>query len=59
MAARCPGNLVAKHPPKQCDVCGRVFVPYSGRALYCPTCRMKGQKWIKKQRKEKVANEGA
>jgi len=46
---RCAGNLVANHSPKRCDVCGRVFVPYSGRALYCHSCRIKGYKWIKEQ----------
>ena len=51
MANRCAGNLVAKHAPRQCEVCGRVFVPHSGRALYCRSCRIKGYKWIKEQRR--------
>lgn len=51
MAARCAGNLVAKHQPKRCEVCGRVFVPNSGRALYCRMCRIKGHRWIKEQLK--------
>ena len=55
MATKCAGNLVAKHPPKRCDVCGRVFVPQSGRALYCRMCRIKGYKWIKEQQ-DKITN---
>jgi uncharacterized OB-fold protein len=55
MATKCAGNLVAKHSPRQCEVCGRVFVPHSGRALYCRMCRIKGYKWIKEQRKRAQA----
>ena len=51
MANRRAGNLVAKHAPRRCEVCGRTFVPYTGRALYCRSCRMKGSRWIKEQRK--------
>ena len=55
MANRRPGNLVAKHAPRQCEVCGRTFVPYTGRALYCPMCRAKNYRWIKEQRKRAQA----
>lgn len=58
MAYRRAGNLVAKHPPRQCDVCGKVFVPHSGRALYCLSCRIKGYEWIKEQRSRKVVDGG-
>ena len=49
VANRRAGNLVAKHAPRRCNACGRVFVPHSGRALYCRMCRVKGYKWIKEQ----------
>ena len=59
MTNNCAGNLVAKHPPRRCDVCGRVFVPHSGRALYCRMCRIRGYKWIKEQQKRRTANEAS
>jgi len=54
MAYRCPGNLVAKHAPRQCEVCGKTFVPHSGRALYCRSCRIKGYGWIKEQKQVQI-----
>ena len=32
-------RLNAKFKPKQCEVCGRTFVPFSGRARRCDACR--------------------
>jgi len=34
-------TLNARHRPKKCIDCGKVFVPLSGRALRCFECRGK------------------
>jgi uncharacterized OB-fold protein len=39
---RMPGNLVARHPAKTCKACGGLYVPLSGRQLYCTHCRLSG-----------------
>lgn len=33
--------LNAKYSRKTCKRCGKQFVPLSGRAIYCPLCRIK------------------
>lgn len=40
--SRMPGNLVANHAPRKCEVCGERYVPLSGRQIYCAHCRLSG-----------------
>jgi len=41
-------TLNAKHEPKKCQMCGETFIPLSGRAKRCESCR---PKWRKEYRR--------
>lgn len=43
------GNLGAKYKLKRCENinCGKLFLPLSGRAKYCPDCRRHRDKIVK------------